>query len=160
MGREMWLEVRDPDGHVFWNSADEDIYFCGRTEETNMVCHFADQNDEIDITSDDDFNRIFNNLRECDVKSTKLYDDMEREVNDLLLARTHAATLDAFLEFTSQYRYQRQELEDTYWNQAADMMDAMQQAVKNARKAVGGSPWDDEVDYASQGVRIIWVDSE
>ena len=160
MGREMWLEVRDPDGHVFWNSADEDIYFCGRNDDTNAVCRYMHQDDEFDVTSDDDFNMIFSALRERDEANSKLYDEMERECNDLLLARTHAATLDAFQEFTGQYKYERQVIEETYWNRAADMMDAMQQAVKNARKAVGGSPWDDEVDYVAQGVRIIWVDSE
>lgn len=156
MGREIWTEVRDKDNKVLWSSADEDEYFCGRTDATTIIAQHCYNRDSTEFSFTDKavYDRVVTALKKISDEDTKAYNDCMDLMADAREARRHAATLDAFNDFTDLYDSTKNHLENIYWQEADDIILAMEHALKKTREiAQSRGLSDTDLD-------VFWVLSE
>ena len=169
MGREVYTIIKDPNGKIVWDSADQiEEFFCGRNDATDVIRHYADWNNGveepehgllIDITDPQIRSKIEADLDDEQDKMDRILGDANELIDDLREARRHALNTVMFFDFSEEIEVRRNDIRDTYWTRADDMRKLMRRTV-----LVAASLAHSEVFHNGEpelnGYTIYWVLSE
>lgn len=112
MSREIYCEIRDSSNKEIWNSADDDLFVCGRDDVTDHLSGLADDDCDIDITSTEEFDKVHSFLsdqRECEMKQASIF---MRRLEDACMARRNARNAEEFRSFDSLIDEAQYEMEE------------------------------------------------
>lgn len=169
MGREIYTIVKDPEGKIVWDSAEvEERWFCGRTEESDVIARRAYWDDAVEepehgilvsITDPKVFDVIAEELQCEQDKSDALFHSLNERVSDLRMARQRALTVKIFDEFTEYMDELQRNIDDTYWDRGADMIRLMRRTLDAAAELAHSGFWHNGWPELN-GYQIFWVVSE
>lgn len=118
MSREIYCEIRDSSNKEIWNSADDDLFVCGRDDVTDHLSGLADDNCDIDITSAEEFDKIRSFLLEQKKDEIKQVSVFTRRLEDALRARQNARNAEEFCSFDSLIDEAQYEIEEHQYSTA------------------------------------------